>query len=405
MPVRRRYHFHTPGLVYIFITVLIALGAFNSQNNLLFWAFGFALSILVVSGLISGQMLMGIRADRTAAGRAVVGEPITLSYRITNRSRLVPAFAIGASEIPVDGASTAAPSARSATLAKLSGKAPAPLAYTFLIHLGPRETTDIAARFTPVRRGTLPLSDFSLETTFPFGIVRKSLLFRQPRTILIHPRQIAPPPGLLQRRRSVGQSAAPRAARPGSGEEYFTLREYIAGDSPRSIAWRASARSDQLLVRQNSLPVPQRLLVLLRLDRGQSAEANEDAISLAAGIISAAASANYEIGLIVPGAAVDRRPTPGRAQGTRLLDDLALIDLDALEALPTAATRARVPVAVARGTLAIAVHAGTTDTSFGPAGTVHVSASAQPPPPAAPAKRAPRSAQPKNTAPTKAVRP
>src|SRR5207253_2912685 len=32
----RRYHFHAPGLVYILVTLFIAIGAINSQNNLLF---------------------------------------------------------------------------------------------------------------------------------------------------------------------------------------------------------------------------------------------------------------------------------------------------------------------------------------------------------------------------------
>lgn len=381
MPVRRRYHFHTPGVVYVLITLLIALGAFNSQNNLLFWAFGFALAILIVSGMISGQMLMGIRADRSAVPRAVVGEPITLSYRISNRSRMAPAFAIGVAELPNHTADAPEPEPSPPPrrwwwpLPRRS-TAPVSRAFTFLVHLGPRESTDLTARLTPTRRGTMHLSDYSLETTFPFGIVRKSLLFRQPRTILVHPRQIAPPPGLLSRRRSGGQSAMPRAARPGGGDDFFTLREYSPGDSPRTIAWRASARGETVLVRQNSEPVPQRLIVLVRLDRSQPEKENEAAISRAAGVISAAIDANYEVGLIVPLAALDRRPSPGRSQGGKLLDDLALIDLESPPARPGA-----VPAGVARGTKVIAVHAGRVDPSFGPAGTVHL-VSAEPPEPA-----------------------
>ncbi len=372
MPVRRRYHFHTPGLVYVFITILTALGAFNSQNNLLFWAFGFALAVLLVSGLISGQMLMGIRAERAAPPRGVAGEPLSLAYRITNRSRLVPAFAIGVSEL--NPRSAEPPSPRKRPFGRRA-QVP-PRAFTFLIHLGPRETIDLPAPLTPARRGMLSLSDFSLETTFPFGIVRKSLLFRQPRTILVRPRPAQPPPGLFSRRRIGAASAASSAARPGVGEEFFTLREYVPGDTPRSIAWRATARSDSLLVRQNSLPVPQRLLLLLRLDPGAGEEANEAAISLAAGVISAAADAGYELGMSVPLCAIERRPSAGRAAAGRLLDDLALIDLAALPPRPSP-----VPAAASRATLVVAVHAGPVDRSFGPHGAVHLSAcSAEPPP-------------------------
>jgi hypothetical protein len=37
---QRRYHFRYAGLIYIGVTVFIAIGALNSQNNLLFWAWG-----------------------------------------------------------------------------------------------------------------------------------------------------------------------------------------------------------------------------------------------------------------------------------------------------------------------------------------------------------------------------
>jgi hypothetical protein len=42
--VSRRYHLHFPGLVYIATTVMLAFGAVQSQNNLLFWAFGIAVA-------------------------------------------------------------------------------------------------------------------------------------------------------------------------------------------------------------------------------------------------------------------------------------------------------------------------------------------------------------------------
>src|ERR1041385_4840021 len=57
----RRYHFHGPGLVYILVTLFIAMGAINSQNNLLFAALGLAIGGLLISGIISGGALLGVR--------------------------------------------------------------------------------------------------------------------------------------------------------------------------------------------------------------------------------------------------------------------------------------------------------------------------------------------------------
>jgi uncharacterized protein (DUF58 family) len=49
------------------------------------------------------------------------------------------------------------------------------------------------------------------------------------------------------------RSAAHRAH--ASGEELHQLRPYRAGDAPRSISWKHSARRDSLLVREYEKPV------------------------------------------------------------------------------------------------------------------------------------------------------
>lgn len=63
----------------------------------------------------------------------------------------------------------------------------------------------------------------------------------QPRLKL---RSSLPPPGIH------------RFQSPGIGFELLELREYTPGDPPKSIAWKASARRDRLLIRQNESEVP-----------------------------------------------------------------------------------------------------------------------------------------------------
>ena len=64
--VRRRYRLRFPAYIYMLVTVFIAVGAFNSQNNLLFWAFGLSLAAMVVSGILSvprARKMLGIPAE------------------------------------------------------------------------------------------------------------------------------------------------------------------------------------------------------------------------------------------------------------------------------------------------------------------------------------------------------
>ena len=60
--LKRRYHLHIPGFVYVALVLIIAVAAMNSQNNLLFWIFGVLFSGLLVSGILSGWMMLGSTA-------------------------------------------------------------------------------------------------------------------------------------------------------------------------------------------------------------------------------------------------------------------------------------------------------------------------------------------------------
>jgi hypothetical protein len=65
--IRRIVRFNWSGLVYLLMTVFLLLAALNIQNNLLFLAFGVAISGIVLSGLMSGPALMGVRVSRIPA--------------------------------------------------------------------------------------------------------------------------------------------------------------------------------------------------------------------------------------------------------------------------------------------------------------------------------------------------
>ena len=54
-PTRRRYELHSPGILYLTITVFLAIGSINSQNNLLFIVFGLLAGGVVASGVLSGS--------------------------------------------------------------------------------------------------------------------------------------------------------------------------------------------------------------------------------------------------------------------------------------------------------------------------------------------------------------
>jgi uncharacterized protein (DUF58 family) len=90
-------------------------------------------------------------------------------------------------------------------------------------------------------RGWLEMPSFRLETRFPLGLFKAwSWIF--PRTrCLIYPSPARKAPPLPKS----GQGRTGRATK-GDGDEVHGLRKYQPGDSFQRVAWRASARHDEL---------------------------------------------------------------------------------------------------------------------------------------------------------------
>ena len=67
-----------------------------------------------------------------------------------------------------------------------------------------------------------------------------------------------PPAGRPSGTTCCRSSASHRHRRPGSGSELLDLRDYMPGDPPKIIAWKASARRDRLMTKEFESEVPVR---------------------------------------------------------------------------------------------------------------------------------------------------
>ncbi len=317
-PTRRRYHLNGTFVVFSLLTLLLALGAFNSNNNLLFWLFGLALSLIVVSGLVSGSMLMGVSIRRLEASPGTAGGPMLVRYAVRNANRLVPIFALRITE-------------------RSGGGQPRVLAFAACVPAGrTRVIEGIALSDT---RGRFALNAFEAATSFPFGIIRKSLLFDQPGRLVVRPAAADPGPLPVPPDRSGHQAEAERLVRDWrswSGEERLAgVREYAAGDPPGRVAWRASSRAlaeplgrDPLLVKHHwRLPSRTRRVVIdLDLAGARSDAEYEGLISRALGaarrLCAGAQGRDVHVGLRVSAAGAFARPQPGASAVAEVLTDL-----------------------------------------------------------------------------------
>ena len=170
------------------------------------------------------------------------------------------------------------------------------------------------------RRGWLPLGRVLLETRFPLGIFRAWSYVEPDARCLVYPRpERSPLPApTLDSAAGGGRSPVP------GNDDYAGLRTYQLSDSPRHVAWKAVARSDDMLTKQFSGEAAAELwLDWQLLPAGLGLEAR---LARLAGWALAADRAGTPYGLRLPGAEIG----PGRGDRHRAacLQALALFGVE-----------------------------------------------------------------------------
>lgn len=313
LPIRRESKLTFGGLIYIGVTVFLAIGAVNSQNNLLFWLFGVAIATIIVSGLFSGSALMKTQLRARVLNEVHAGQPQRLHYSVRNKSSIFPVFACLISE--------------ESKKIQLDGKrVPASV-----VHVAPRSSVSTYGSFTPRVRGRYIFRQIRLSTRFPFGLMQKSLIFEQSRPLLVLPPAINLKRDLLNATPAHGEQVLRKARRGGESNELWGLREYRAGDPRRRISWKHSARRGDLVVVEQAESYAMRFWIMIvepdTLDEVGRVH-TERAIAVAAALFEQAGTQSTPIGLWYPQRSVRFDPLTGRAQAGRAIRALALLDLD-----------------------------------------------------------------------------
>ena len=168
------------------------------------------------------------------------------------------------------------------------------------------------------RRGWLRLGRVMLETRFPLGLFRAWSYVEPEVRCLVYPRpeRSAMPP--LSADSGVG---AARAQASGN-DDFSGLRGYQLSDSPRHVAWKAVARSDDMLTKQFCGDAAADLWLDWQL---LSAELGiEQRLSRLAGWVLSADRAGARYGLRLPGVSIP--PGRGDAHRAACLQALALYE-------------------------------------------------------------------------------
>jgi uncharacterized protein (DUF58 family) len=132
--------------------------------------------------------------------------------------------------------------------------------------LDARGETRVEWLFKPEQRGRLRVELASVGSLFPFGFLRKEIGTEVALETVVWPAPVEyRRHAVANGRRTIGGE---RVARAGAGGDLLALRRYTAGDSHRLIHWKASARTQTLLVRQFAAESAEGYSLWVRTDAG-----------------------------------------------------------------------------------------------------------------------------------------
>jgi len=185
-----------------------------------------------------------------------------------------------------------------------------------------------AYRVPTGRRGLFDLGPLQLVRTDPLGLVSRTVELAGQDILTVYPR-IEPISPLLHTRGADPRGGSVTSPSFGpSGEEFHALRPYVMGDDLRRVHWKSSARTEDLLIRQDELPWEGRATVVVDLRASVHDDSSfEGAMSAAASIATACVSAGLELRLVGTDG-IDTGHGAGRGHLDRILERLAAWEPD-----------------------------------------------------------------------------
>lgn len=289
---------------------------------LLAGAVGMALGARIL-GLIELDVLAA--AGALAVGAALARAAVTQPRLAIQRSVLPPRVHVGsAARVEVQVLATGLRPTPVITLVDPIGGQPG--ARLVLAPLGPGHSVRATYRLPTHQRGEISVGPLEVEVTDPLGLTRQARSATGPVRLLVLP-HVDEVPALSRRAGSdplAGQEGRLRSG--GSGEEFHALRPYSVGDDLRRVHWPASARVDDLVVRQDEEPHQGRLTLVLDVAAHRSRSAQFERMVSATASIAAAHWHRGDIVRLVRSDGNDTGWITGQADFDHLLEVLALTE-------------------------------------------------------------------------------
>jgi uncharacterized protein (DUF58 family) len=143
-------------------------------------------------------------------------------------------------------------------------------------HLPANGAVTVPMPFTPMRRGRVQVGDVALRATTRLGLLARII-----RLPLSAETTVVPSLANVRRFRLLAmqhrlQDVGIRALRRrGEGRSFAGLRDYVPGDDPRNVDWKATARHERMMLREFTIERSQTVITLVDCGRAMTQMAGE----------------------------------------------------------------------------------------------------------------------------------
>lgn len=163
-----------------------------------------------------------------------------------------------------------------------------------------REATAAAYRLPTGSRGVVRIGPMQARRRDVLGLFTTTFVLPGSVELLVIPRYSPAPFPVSGSSGRLGEHLRMRAFGQ-SGSEFHSLREYVVGDDLRRISWKASARSEDFLVKETALEGLRRCTVAVDIDDTEyTSPAFERAMSAAAALVTGAVASGLTTRLVAP---------------------------------------------------------------------------------------------------------
>jgi uncharacterized protein (DUF58 family) len=253
------YKISRAGWLYFGATLLVALAALNTGNNLLFLILACLVSVILMSGILSSISLAGVELRIGLPEHIFAGQTVRAQVELINGKLVLPSFALRVEAVVPKNSSAAA-------------LLETPVFFPYI----PREQgMKQSVPVTFLKRGLHVQDTFRIVTRFPFGFLQKSRRVTLKSEALVYP-SVETDSELSES--FPGIEGSIESYHKGRGQDLHALREYVPTDSASHVHWKASARAGSLMVREFARDDDFRVLLVLDPHPGELPE-NSNTVS------------------------------------------------------------------------------------------------------------------------------